>query len=113
MNRSTSPGNRPRRARRTFSAAFKAEAVQLARKRRAEGASWAQVARELDVRPNMLWLWARQLDDGRVGAVGSPTGLPDETLEEEVRRLRRENATLREEREFAKKAAAFFARESR
>jgi transposase-like protein len=30
-----------------------------------------------------------------------------------VRRLRRENAILTQEREFAKKAAAFFARESR
>jgi transposase len=38
--------------------------------------------------------------------------LPGETVEEENRRLRRENAILREEREFAKKAAAFFARES-
>jgi transposase len=34
-------------------------------------------------------------------------------MEEEVRRLRRENAVLRQERDFLKHAAAFFARESR
>jgi transposase len=33
--------------------------------------------------------------------------------EEELRRLRRENERLRLEREFLKKAAAFFAKESR
>jgi transposase len=33
-------------------------------------------------------------------------------LEQEVRRLRREVAMLKQERDFAKKAAAYFARES-
>jgi transposase len=35
------------------------------------------------------------------------------SAEAEVRRLQRENATLRQERDFLKKAAAFFAKESR
>jgi len=34
-------------------------------------------------------------------------------MEEELRRVRRENAVLRQERDFLKKAAAFFAKESR
>lgn len=81
------------------------------RRRRAEGVSLDDVGRELGVRPNQLWLWAREVDGADVEAgVGR---LPGETLEEENRRLRRENAILREEREFAKKAAAFFAKESR
>ena len=78
------------------------------RQRRAEGVSLAQIGRELGIRPNMLWYWAKQLDGGGTG----PTVPAAETLEEENRRLRRENAILRQEREFAKKAAAFFLKES-
>ena len=107
--------NRPPRARRTFSAEFKAEAVELMRRRRAEGVALSQIGRELGISPALLWEWARKLDGGSTARVAepSPGRLPGETLEEENRRLRRENAILREEREFAKKAAAFFARESR
>jgi len=103
----------PSAARRTFSEAFKRGAVRRMRERRAEGASLRQIGRELDVRPQLLWEWARKLDGqgtGRVEAVNAPPA--NESLEEEVRRLRRENAMLKQEREFAKKAAAFFAKES-
>jgi transposase len=91
------------------------EAVQLMRRRRAEGLSLAQIGRELGVGPALLWDWARKLDGRGTGAVAEPAPgrLPGETVEEENRRLRRENAILRQEREFAKKAAAFFATESR
>lgn len=103
------------RGRRTFSAEFKAEAVELMRRRRALGISLAQIGRELEVAPTLLWEWARRLD-GR--GTGGGTARSDdrsttETLEEEVRRLRREVVVLRQEREFAKKAVAFFAKESR
>ena len=100
--------------RRTFSAEFKAEAVQLMRRRRALGVSLAQIGRELNVRPTLLWEWAQRLDGkGTAGGTGrSDDGAVEETLEEEVRRLRREVVVLRQEREFAKKAAAFFAKES-
>ena len=103
-----------RRVKRSFSAQFKTEAVHLMRRRRAQGISLAQIGRELDVGPALLWEWARKLDGrgtGRVeeGWATAPTG---ESLEEEVKRLRREVAILRQEREFAKKAAAFFAKES-
>lgn len=100
-----------RRAKRVFSAEFKAEAVHLMRRRRAQGIPLAQIGRELDVAPTLLWAWARKFDGGGTGAVG-PTGAAEETLEAEVKRLRREVATLRQEREFAKKAAAFFLKES-
>ncbi len=86
------------------------------RRRRAQGIGLNQIARELDVGPALLWHWARKLDGGGTGVVveGShgPSGPAGETLEEEVKRLRREVVTLRQERDFAKKAAAFFSKES-
>ena len=114
MSGSSREPNAARRGRRIFSPEFRAEAVALMRRRRAEGVSLAQIGRELDVRPNLLWYWARQLDGGGTGGVAEPVPgrLPGETVEDENRRLRRENALLRQEREFAKKAAAFFLKES-
>ena len=69
----------------------------------------SQVARELGLNPSVLWQWANA-STAVPSATDRSTG---ETLEQEVRRLRREVAILKQEREFAKKAAAFFARESR
>jgi transposase len=98
----------PRRKYRRFSAEFKAEALRLLEQRLAQDMTAADVARELGIGPGLLTVWAQ-----RARAAGEAQSTRGETLEEEVRRLRRENATLREERAFAKKAAAFFAMESR
>jgi transposase len=98
-----------RRERRTFSAEFKAEAVRLMTERRASGGTLAQVSRELDVRPEQLRAWARQARE----QAGSDAAVPGETLEQENRRLRRELAVARQEQAFAKKVAAYFAKESR
>ncbi len=107
----TSNGKAGRRARRGFSAEFKAEAVQLIAARRAEGASLTQIGRELDVLPAQLRAWIR----AHTGEAGTGTELArsGETLEQENRRLRRENAVLRQEQAFAKKVAVYFAKESR
>ncbi len=103
-------GSAGRRERREFSAEFKAEAVRLVAERRAAGVTLAQVGRELDVRPDQLRAWAKQLRrDG--GVTGAAT--PGESLEQENRRLRREVAVLRQEQAFAKKVAVYFAKESR
>jgi transposase-like protein len=56
------------RLRRVFNAEFKLEAVRPMDERRGLGVSLAAVARELDVRPDMLRLWAKQAD-ARAGAV--------------------------------------------
>jgi transposase len=51
------------------------------------------------------WLKREDVDAGRVEGVSGEE-------REELRRLRRENRVLREEREILKKAAAFFAKEN-
>ena len=101
-----------RNVRRVFTAEFKQEAVRLLETRRASGGSLSAVARELGLRPAQLREWAEQTARARSAPV-TAVSASGETLAQEVRRLRRENATLRQEAEFAKKAAAFFARESR
>lgn len=84
---------------------FRAEAVRLAR---TSGKPQAQIARDLGVTVETLRLWRKQaeLDEGK-----RHDGLTSEE-QEELRRLRRENRILREEREILKKAAAFFAKET-
>jgi transposase-like protein len=83
--------------------------------RRAAGASGTQVGRELDVRPGVLRAWARQLT--RWSGAGAQDVFPGHgqvvSAEAEVRRLQRENAKLRQERDFLRKASAFFAKEPR
>lgn len=84
---------------------FRAEAIRLLR---TSGRSAAQIARELDITTETLRIWRTQADiDDGLRHDGLTT---DET--EEVRRLRREVKTLREEREILLKAAAFFAKET-
>ena len=87
-----------------FPAEFRREAVKLMR---GSDKPVPQLAKDLGVSENTLRNWSRQAD---VDA-GEREGLTSEQLEE-LRRLRRENRTLRMEREVLKKAAAFFARES-
>ena len=84
---------------------FRTEAIRLAR---TSGRPHAEIARDLGMTAETLRLWLKQadLDEGR-----RSDGLTTEEREE-LRRLRRENRILREEREILKKAAAFFATET-
>lgn len=97
------------RKRRAFSEEFKQQAVRRVRERTAIGVTLTQIGRELGVRPDLLRKWARVAKE-RTGEAATSEEVV--TLAE-VRRLRRENETLRQERDFAKKAAAFFAKELR
>ncbi len=86
---------------------FRREAVRLAE---AGAKPLTQIARELGIHLETLRGWRRRY--GRAaGHEPSPGVVP--TLEEENRRLRRENARLLEEREILKKATAFFAKDAR
>ena len=93
-----------RRNRRKYTAEQKADAVRLVR----EIGNVAKVARDLDLTESSLRNWVKQADID-VGRGGDGALTTDER--EELRRLRRENRTLEMEREFLKKAAAFFAKE--
>ncbi len=66
-----------------------------------------ELAGELGICAQTLRNWRRQ---EAVDAGLEPGVTTDE--QDELRRLRRENARLREEKEILRKAAAFFARES-
>jgi transposase len=97
------------RPRRQYTLAFKQEAVRLVKE---QGLTAAQVARDLGLDRSLVRSWLEKAAAGEL--VDRPAGAPAASrLEEEVRRLRKENAILREEREILKKAAAFFAKETR
>lgn len=92
-----------RRDRRKFSKEFKAEAVSMSAKR-----SLSEVAESLDIDVSLLSRWRRETEQEGADAFrgnGNRTA-----LEEELRRLRKENADLREEKDILKKAAAYFAK---
>ena len=82
---------------------FRDGAISLVR----GGRSIPDVARELAISPQSLrnWLKQNQLDRRE-----RDDGLTS-SEREELRRLRRENARLKQEKEILRKAAAFFARE--
>jgi len=90
------------RKRMKYSAEFKAEAVKLVME---QGLSATQAAKDLGISQSVLSRWVaaarRAAEPGAVTAAER----------DELKRLRRENAILRQERDILKKAAAFFAKE--
>ena len=114
-----------------YSPEFKYEAVRMMNERIAAGATLQRVSEELDVGPDLLRVWSKQVAESPAHVTaaeifpghgkrrltkGVPRGQPATVLrspEQELARLQRENERLRQERDFLKKAAAFFAKESR
>ncbi len=96
-----------RRKRRTFSAEYKAEVVGLVR---SSGKSAGQVAKELDLTETAVRSWVRQAG---IDAKGDPQGPLTSEERAELTRLRRELKTTTMERDFLRKAAAFFAKGGR
>ncbi len=89
---------------RPYTPEYRQRIVELVRK----GRMPEELARQFEPSAQAIRNWVKQaaLDAGQ-----RSDGLTTEEREE-LRRLRRENRTLREEREILKKAAAWFARET-
>jgi transposase len=92
------------KSRKRYSAELQEQLVRLAR----SGRSAKDLAREYEPSEQTIRNWIKQaeLDDG-----SRSDGLTTDEREELVR-IRRENARLREEREILSKAAAWFAQET-
>lgn len=90
------------KARRKFDEQYKREAVRFLEE---TGRPLREVAQELKVSEGALWRWRKQY-----GAGATESLQPSEAAE--LRRLRREVEILRQERDFLKKATAYFAKES-
>ena len=86
--------------RKKFTDEFRKEAVQLAL---TSGLTRDQVAEDLGVGKSTLgkWITAHRHEDLMSG--------PHDDVQKELKRLRKENRILREERDILKKATAFFA----
>ena len=89
--------------RRQFDRAFKVEAVRLVTEERRPVAA---VARDLGIGENLLHRWKQQFTDQQESAFIGTGHLSAEQAE--LRRLQRENADLREERDILKKAISVF-----
>jgi transposase len=94
--------------RRRYTREFKVEAIRLVCER---GVTLAQAARDLGVHVNVLRKWVRE---HRADPVHAFPGVGQQTPEAaELTQLRREVIRLKMERDILKKAAAYFAQESR
>ena len=104
-------GNRKQVPNRQYTDEFKVEAVRLA-----ESIGGNQAAKRLGIPDSSMWNWVRL---SRAGKLKAPRGTSAHTkpgvrdLEAENERLRRELANTKMDLEIVKKAAAFFAKESR
>ena len=95
------------KTRRQYTEEFKTEAVRLVQD---SARPVAQVARDLGIADHLLYRWRAEQQQAE------HQGHTRQSLraeQDELARLRRENATLKQERDFLTRAAAFFAKESR
>lgn len=94
--------------RKRYTREFKIEAVRLAEM---SDKPLIEVAQELGIHHNTLYLWRRQLlAEGQEAFPGQGN---HKASDADMVQLRRELARVREERDILKKALAFFSRESR
>jgi len=89
-------------SKRKFTNEFKQEAVKLVLE---QGLSVCAAGRDLGVKETTLHGWVRKARDGILDPLS-----PKSQEVEDIKRLRKENAVLKREREILKKATAFFAK---
>ena len=90
---------------RRFTKDFENEAVRLAL---TSGRTQREIAEDLGVGLSTLVRWIGRSRDGASEGTGGPA---ETDTAAELKRLRRENEILRQERDILKRATAFFARE--
>lgn len=94
-----------KRKRRTFTPEQKAQALRLAE----ELGNVAQAARDLGIPANLIHRWKKQAE---IDAGNGPAGALTTEEKRELAQLRRDVRRLRMERDFLKKATAYFAKET-
>jgi transposase len=89
----------------TYALEFKESSVKLALESKN---SIAQTARELGIKISTLHTWIHKYSGVKAANIAGA----DNKLHEELKRLKKENHQLTQERDILKKAAAYFAKES-
>ena len=92
-------------SRRKFTQEFKEEAVLLVKQ---SGASVSEIARNLGLNDNVLRRWVKEYAEPNTMAFPGHGNSRDE----ELSRLKKELLQVKQERDFLKHAALFFAKES-
>ncbi len=91
---------------RDFTVEFRQQAVEMAIK---SDKPTAHTARELGISPSTLYAWIDKLKSED----SQPSEAHNNVLLDEVKRLKRELAEVKEQRDILKKATAYFEKESR
>lgn len=95
-----------KKERRQFDKEFKLMTVNLCH----SGKSTSQVAEELDIRPDMIRRWKRELEhhgEGSFSGYGNANLTPEQ---KEIKRLKKELKEAQIERDILKKAVSIFSR---
>ena len=95
-------------SRKKYSKEFKLDAISLVLE---QGYSRAEASRSLSINPNVLTRWIKEHESEDAKSFRGNGKLTADQLE--IRRLREENKRLKMEKEILKKAAAFFAQETK
>lgn len=91
-----------------YSKEFKLEAIRLLNEK---VKPIAELAKELGVKRTLLYRWRAELNNKSEAKVFNGEPWPKPEKSDELRRLRKENESLKEDLEILKKAAAYFARD--